>query len=474
MSHMGDRMVGADSFHADQDQIREIERYANQFGATVEILEPELSVSGGKPIDERPSLLRAIEGVEAGEYDGIVVAYLSRLTRSRSGLEIWDRVEAAGGHVHSAQENLDTSTPSGRFIRDIHLANAVREREEHVDRFQARRVAATRAGIWQRRQTPIGYRRDPGTRRLVPDERAGEVQAAFRDRAAGERIVALADRLGMTAGGVRAMLRNRVYLGELQVGQETNPAAHPALVTVEGWEAAQGLPRPPRALAGGVALLAGLARCEACGHVMLRDGSDATRSYRCAGRSSAGRCPRPAAITVGSLEQHVTEIALAEVDRISLSSGHADNGAAAARERLLAAEAELAGFVQAVSVEDVGAEVFADGARVRRQAVDDARADLRRSMAVRPIVPVFESGADAWEALDDHGRNQLLRALLEVVVVRDAGGRGRRVPVGDRVRVIARGAALDLVERRAGRAAGIRPLPFPDLGDEHVLGIPGT
>src|SRR4051812_25209016 len=109
VSHMGDRQAGSETFHADRDQIADVERYAQNHGASVEFMPPELSVSGGKPIQDRPSLLAAIEGVESGRYTGIVVAYLSRLTRSRSGIEIWDRVERAGGHVHCAAENLDTS-----------------------------------------------------------------------------------------------------------------------------------------------------------------------------------------------------------------------------------------------------------------------------------------------------------------------------------------------------------------------------
>jgi DNA invertase Pin-like site-specific DNA recombinase len=64
---------------------------------------------------------------------------MSRLSRSRSGIQIWERVEAAGGRLHCAHEDRDTSTPIGRLIRDIHLANAVREREEHAERHARRR-----------------------------------------------------------------------------------------------------------------------------------------------------------------------------------------------------------------------------------------------------------------------------------------------------------------------------------------------
>jgi DNA invertase Pin-like site-specific DNA recombinase len=101
------------------------------------------------------------------------VSYLSPVGRSvREQLAVWDPVEQAGGRIVVVRERIDTSTPSGRYVRTILLANADRELEEYAERFENLRAWATTAGIWQRRQTPRGYSRDPDTRRLVPDERA--------------------------------------------------------------------------------------------------------------------------------------------------------------------------------------------------------------------------------------------------------------------------------------------------------------
>jgi DNA invertase Pin-like site-specific DNA recombinase len=142
---------------------------------------PELDVSGGLPLERRPSLLAAVEGVERGEFAGIIVAYLSRLGRNvREQLRAWDRVEAAGGRIIVVREGIDTSTPAGRMHRTILLAIAENEREQHVERFEERRRKATEAGIWQRRQTPLGYDRDERTRRLVANDDAPRVRAAFR------------------------------------------------------------------------------------------------------------------------------------------------------------------------------------------------------------------------------------------------------------------------------------------------------
>jgi DNA invertase Pin-like site-specific DNA recombinase len=58
----------------------------------------EMDVSGGTPLDRRPGLRRAVELVEAGKVDTIIVVYMDRFVRSVAvQLELVERVERAGG-----------------------------------------------------------------------------------------------------------------------------------------------------------------------------------------------------------------------------------------------------------------------------------------------------------------------------------------------------------------------------------------
>lgn len=467
VSHVGGR--SGDRFHSPEEQAEVIRAWAKQRRERVELLPAELDESGGRV--DRPILTAAVERVERGEARGIVVAYLSRASRStRHLLDTCDRVEAAGGEVVFVRENIDARTPNGRLNRTMMAAFAELELDQHRERFEHLRRTATERGVWQRRQTPRGYRRDPDTRRLVPDDRAGEVRAAFVARAAGEPAGRIAQRLGMTASGVRQLLRNRVYLGELRVGEHVNPAAHPAIVDPDTWEAAQRTTaRPPRAAYDGPALLAGLARCAGCGHLLTRGGRKALPVYTCPRNHSGGRCPEPAAVTVSLLDRHVERIALAELSRLAVTAS-AGRGVERARSSLAAAERELAAFLEAVSAADLGAEAFADAARTRREAVDAARDELRAELARRPGIPAEGTGAETWDKLNGQERNALLRALLGAVVVRRAGGRGARVPLPERVQVLSYGAQLDVPPRRGGEASGIVPIAFRDADDPGVLG----
>jgi hypothetical protein len=162
-----------------------------------------------------------------------------------------------------------------------------------------------------------------------------------------------------------------------------------------------------------------------------------------------------------------------ELGRLQVVATEGRRRTRTARTRLTDAERELAAYLRAVSAADVGAEAFAEGARGRREAVDEARDHLQRELALRPALPDYGAGRETWDGLNGHERNALLRALLEVVIVRRAGGRGARATLEDRVRVIAHGAGLALPRRRGEIAGGLRPLVFEDLDDEYVLRVPG-
>lgn len=472
---MGVRKAGADNFHADADQVRTVEEYAGRHGAAVEFMAPELSVSGGKPIEERPALVAAIKGVESGRYQGIVVAYLSRLTRSRSGLEIWTRVEAAGGSVHCAAEALDTSTPNGRFIRDIHLANAVREREEHGEAHRRRREAATAAGIWQRHQTPRGYLRDAGTRRLVPDGDAGLVVDQFKARASGATLGDVAQALGMTPSGAAHLLGNRVYLGELKVGPYVNASAHPAIVPADLFavvQAARGV-RPPRQTNFEASWATGLVRCQACGYRMTRSNSGRYAQFTCRILHSGARCPAPSSIAVKRLERYLDAVVRQELSGINLRPSRRTGEGEKLREHAARMRAELDAYVVAVSAADIGAQAFAAGASTRRKAVEEADAAVARiDQLASPHALSGEAALKAWVNADTARRGVIARAVIETVIVR-ASGRGSVMPADERVRVIDHGTGLVVGAHDGAKPMGVHALPWPDLGSPHILRVVG-
>lgn len=462
-----------DRFHSPDEQAAAIQAWADRQGQAVVVLEPELDESGGRA--DRPKLTEAVEGIEQGRYAGLVVAYMSRAMRSTKHLlAMWDRIEDAGGHVVTIRENIDTSTATGRMQRTMLAAIDEHELDIHRERFANLRESATARGIWQRRQTPTGYRRDDETRKLVPDERADEVRCAFRDRAAGRPLTQVATELEMTTSGARQLLRNRVYLGELHVGEHVNKNAHPPLVDEALFLAAQaqaGAPRPGRGQAE-PALLASLVRCCGCSHVMTRGSSGTRKVYGCPTRHSLGRCAAPATVTVDLLDRHVEDVALRELAQLAATATDDGDALDEARATLRKAEGELEAFLEAVDTAGIGSQTAAAAIRSRTERIETARETVERIAASQAAAP---AGAilDEWPRLTIGERNHVLRGLLDCVLVERSGGRGVIRPLVDRVRVVRFGAGVAPPAKRGGNAIPLAAIRLPDADDPAVLRVAG-
>lgn len=96
----------------------------------------------------RPKLKKMLENVQEG--DVVIIESISRLSRStRDFLNILAELEAKGVSVISLKENLDTKTPTGRFMVNIFASLSQFEREQLLLR-QKEGIAAQKArGIYK-------------------------------------------------------------------------------------------------------------------------------------------------------------------------------------------------------------------------------------------------------------------------------------------------------------------------------------
>ena len=96
----------------------------------------------------RPKLKQMLEALQEG--DVLIVESISRLSRStRDFLNILNELQEKGVTLISLKENLDTQTPTGRFMINIFASLAQLEREQLLLR-QKEGIAAQRArGIYK-------------------------------------------------------------------------------------------------------------------------------------------------------------------------------------------------------------------------------------------------------------------------------------------------------------------------------------
>ena len=188
VSEKGDRE--GEHFHSPEVQIEAAGRWARERGERlVGAPIPEIDVSGKLPLSKRPGLLAAIEMIEAGEADQLVVAYFDRLVRSlKVQLEVIERVERAGGEIFALDHGKLTNGTAAQRLSTNMLGSVF----QYFAEITGEKVAAAQArvvarGVYPHPRIPVGYVRGEDGVLVVEPAVAKVVVQAFRRRDRGAR-----------------------------------------------------------------------------------------------------------------------------------------------------------------------------------------------------------------------------------------------------------------------------------------------
>ena len=198
---------------------------------------PEIDVSGKRALVKRPGLLKAVEMVEAGQADHIVVAYFDRLVRSlKVQLEVIERVEKAGGEIFALDHGkLTNGTAATRLSTNMMGAVFQYFAEVTGEKVTAAQARAVARGVLPNSRIVPGYMRGEDGVLVVVPELAPVVREVFQRRDRGATIVELQAFLlergiERSVAGVASMLRSRMCLGEIHFGELHNPHAHEPII----------------------------------------------------------------------------------------------------------------------------------------------------------------------------------------------------------------------------------------------------
>ena len=123
-----------------EEQEEVCQAYADSHGWQVVAVFPDEYT--GK-VRSRPELNKLMALAEVGAFDVMIIMKLNRLARKAwVGGDIAQDLEELGVELVSIKEQMDTSTPAGRFMRTIFLAAAELDRDNIVDQ--------TTAGLYRR------------------------------------------------------------------------------------------------------------------------------------------------------------------------------------------------------------------------------------------------------------------------------------------------------------------------------------
>lgn len=282
-------------------------RYAEQQGYHVIAVESDEGISG-RTWHKRPAVHRVMGMIERSEADVIILWKWSRLSRSRLDWAVaLDKVEAAGGRIESATEQVDVSTSTGRFARGMLAEFAAFESERIGDTWKEAHRRRIDRGMPATGKKRFGYQydRDNG---FTPHPVEGPVlQECYRMYTSGASFYQLAAHLNNSPArpgegydgpkpglwspkSVRRIMDNPFAAGKFRAKGEILQGIHEPLISEAEWEAYQVRRqdrRVRRSSTKGKYPYTGLIFCELCGHGMYAGafGQDRTLKYRCSGAS---------------------------------------------------------------------------------------------------------------------------------------------------------------------------------------------
>ena len=406
------------------EQRERIEAICGREGLELLTVHEELDVSGGTPLADRDGLRAAVEAVERGAAQVVVVAYFDRLFRSLTvQAEVVKRIEQAGGRILAADIGEVSGATPAQWISGTMLGVVSEYYRRSVgERVGEAKVRAVARGVLPYPNVPLGYVRQ-ADKTLAPSEDAEAVRDAFALRAKGATIREVRELLverGIERPyrSVQSMFRSRVYLGEIRFGKLANRTAHEPLIDRRTWDACQGVGRATspatRRLLSGLGVL----RCGTCGGPLTVNRQEAYTFYRCG--APTGDCPKRVAISAPKVEAVVRD-AVQDLLRDVTGRASAVGEARAAVAELDAAQAKLDTAIRILAdMTDEPAAIA--NLRELREKRDAARENAEH---LGSLVSAFTVTADDWDDLSLDGRRALVRATLERVAVGPGRGADR-------------------------------------------------
>lgn len=420
--------------------------YCQAQGWDVAAIERDIDESAYRQhYSKRAGLVKLLEAVERGQLTKIIVWKFSRLSRRlREFSEICGRVEAAGGGVVSVSEQVDTSTPAGRLIRNILASFAQFQAEEIGENISETWLTRVKQGL--RPPGPANFGTITNRGIVEPDpETHHHLLALFRTYAETGSLRACWDYLNQAgvkpprAEGwhlitIRKILKNPIYVGRLDWDGDEYTGRWDPLVPPDLWETVQGMlesRRDTRERRRDSRLLSSMVICGSCGRPMWirHDERTVDRNllvlYSCYERHSSRRgcshIPTPVADEVEDAVWASIMDLSAKADRDILAARVSDSATpdiSDLTQQVQRLEAQIATLFDLVGVGDITREQFREQHRRYSDQLTEVRTQIGGRM-VAAAVPqaIMQALALAPSATTMEERRRVLEQLGATVTL---------------------------------------------------------
>ncbi len=185
-----------------------------------------------KDMINRPAMQEMLNDAQSKKFNAIFIYKLDRFSRSLKDLILTiDKLKEWNIDFVSLQDRIETASASGKLM--FHIISAFAEFERNIigERTTFGMSRKSKEG-GATTKPPFGY--NMIDKKLIPDpQKASLIPQLFEEFNAGDSLNALARRYHLSVNGVKKVLQNRTYLGEVKFAGVVNKGIHEPLISEE-------------------------------------------------------------------------------------------------------------------------------------------------------------------------------------------------------------------------------------------------
>lgn len=477
-SRKDDEVISGDTLSRHEKMLMDL---ADRMGIVIHEHDIYREIVSGESIEARPQMQRLLKAVEMRTYTAVLCIELERLSRGNGAdqARILKAFQFSNTKIITLNKTYDLASDD-EFDEEFFEFGLFMSRREYKTikrRLLRGRLQSQQEGYFTGSTLPFGYgkMKNPEGKGyiLIPNEQTPILQMIFSRYASGDLLADIVQDLNTagiqtastlnakwTTNRVRDMLRNRVYIGEINVNKyaknrrmedgriietkrrnpdmKTVPGKHEPIIDMETWDKVQArfarfAPRTniDRSLKNP---LASIMRCAECGKMMAR------RTYTHKGVSipiivcQSNRCITRQS-NLEMVENMVIEALKKELERqqtilASYNTEKQDNSDDKTLEFLQAEIAKKDKMMERVDelyeLGDYSRSKYLE----RSQKLQAQKADLMKQLEEvekriserdnnrKNAVPILTKVLDEYHTLDVKGKNDLLKMIIESITYR--------------------------------------------------------
>jgi len=192
-----------------------------------------------KDIKHRPAMQEMLQEAEQKKFSAIYIYKLDRFSRSLKDLILTiEKLKEWGIDFISLQDRIETASASGKLM--FHIISAFAEFERNIigERTSFGMEKKSREG-GAITKPPFGYRMVDKKLEINP-ETGQKVKLLFEEfLTSRESLNKLAQKYGLTVNGLKKVLTNRAYLGDVKFDGEVSRGIHQPLITEDTFHEVQ-------------------------------------------------------------------------------------------------------------------------------------------------------------------------------------------------------------------------------------------